>query len=288
MSETLPIQCSAHHASADFGQFSDRCALTEDQRVRFSDYGTADTVPWGHESGETKVNFHIPLVAYRSRGLVDLNRAPESDTLFREVDFAKPTPNRIWKPGQAPTEEEKLCARREIYEFFHGQMLVNIRNFDRPGLVVAWDNTAHYEIGKNEAGQMTMMRPFILSNKGAEGSTDVSEEARGKGEVTTCDPGFLTEFAMELRKSLKKYGLPDEVFLNLVYKGGYVPEHYNTRRHPEIDVPQAVQSFQVEYDTILTHDQQTLERDSQKMVQMRLAFERALYNSYTNLLTHTV
>lgn len=272
MSEKLPILCSAHHASDDFGELAERCALTSEQQLRYSDYGTAITVP--------REGMEEPLIATRSRGVVDLNRDPSSPTLFPQKDFGKPTPNEIWKPGQELTKTERGKVLRTVYHTYHDALMQKVRGFQRPGVVVAFDNTAHYSIGKDEAGEDTMMQPFIISNKGMEGKGDAAQ-----GEITTCDPRFLEEFAIELRMSLKKFGLPDEVFLNLVYKGGYIGEHYNTRRHPELNVPQAVQSFQIEYDTLLTHNQETLEADPAAMKKVRIAVEQALFNAYANLLT---
>lgn len=275
MSEGLPILSSAHHASDNFGEYADRCALTAEQRQRYSDYGTAVTVP--------REGMEKPLIATRSRGLIDLNREPGSPTLFPKKDFGKPTPNEIWKPGQELTETERGEVLGAVYHKYHDELMQRVREFKRPGVVIAWDNTAHYSIGKNEAGEDTTMQPFILSNKGMEGNAEAAI-----GETTSCAPGFLEEFAIELRKSLKKSGLPDEVFLNLVYKGGYIGEHYNTRRHPELNVDQAVQSFQVEYDTLLTHNQETLKADPAAMEKVRIAVERALFNAYANLLTWNV
>jgi N-formylglutamate amidohydrolase len=277
MNEKLPIQYSAHHASDDFRDFSHRTNLTPEQRTRYSDYGTEFTVP---THGITPA-----LKGTHSRGVIDLNRAPDAPTLFPEKDFAKPKPNAIWKPGQEPTPEERASVFGSVYQSFHNQFLSNLRSLEKekkPVMVVAWDNTAHYNIGKNEAGEETMMQPFILSNKGDEGKGD------SKIETTTCDPRFLEEFAIELRKSLKKFGLPDEVHLNLVYKGGYIPEHYNTRRHPELGVDALIGSFQVEYDTILTHDQETLAPDYDGMIKVRLAFQQAMHNAYINLLTQNI
>jgi len=293
MSEDLPIQPTAHHASDDFGEFEERTALTPQQRLRFSDYGTKYTVP--------RDNLQAPLIAEYSRGLADLNRPPTDSFLrpdgavFRTEDFARPTPNQIWLPGMEPTEEERGRMYREIYEVFHNRLLDRLRTFTRPGIVVAWDNTAHYEISNKDTGETEMMKPFILSNRGTRGSVEMSDQEelnlrKEKILTTSCDPRFLEEFAIELRKSLKRVGLPDEVFLNLVYKGGYMAEHYNTRRHPEIDVPHEVQSFQVEYDTLLTHpDQENLQQPNwDNIVKIRLAFERALTKTYVNVLTHTV
>ena len=142
MKEKLPIQISAHHASSTFGVFSDRCALTSEQRVRYSDYGSAETAP--------RDGIQEPLVAMFSRGVVDLNRAPDSKTLFPEKDFGKPEPNAIWKPDQGLSLKDRMAIRKSIYEAYHTQLLESIQSFSRPGLVVAWDNTAHYHIGKNE------------------------------------------------------------------------------------------------------------------------------------------
>lgn len=276
MSDRLPIQYSAHHASHNFGEFSARTALTPEQRERYSDYGTDYTVP---THGAIP-----PLFASYSRGVVDLNRAPDAPTLFPQQDFSEPTPNKIWQPGAESTQEERAAIFQKIYRGYHDQFLANLRMLEsrkRPIVVVAWDNTGHYEIGKNESGEAVMMKSFILSNKGSEGSSDSSV-----GELTTCDPNFLDEFAHQLRISLKNVGLPDEVFLNLVYKGGYIPEHYNTRRHPELAVNANVQSFQVEYDTILTHDQENLTPDFDNIVKIRIAFERAMNATYINLIAH--
>ncbi len=173
-----------------------------------------------------------------------------------------------------------------MYCAYHDQFLKNLQALaskKRPIVVVGWDNTAHYHIGNNEAGQEIMMRPFILSNKGQEG------QAHAKvGEAPTCDPRFLEEFAHQLHRSLKTFGLPDEVYLNLVYKGGYIPQHYNTHTYPALEVDRTVEAFQVEYDTLLTHDQATLAPNFQNMERLRVAFEQAMHNAYVNLLTHAV
>ena len=285
MSERLPILCSAHHASDDFGEYSNRCALTAKQRLQYSDYGTAITVP--------REGMEKPMIGTHSRGIIDLNREQKSPTLFPRKDFEKPTPNEIWKPGKELTEGERVEVLRTVYFVYHDALYQKMHDFKRPGLVVAWDNTAHYEIGNAATGEKEMMSPFILSNKGTRDSADMSDanelDAR-KEQIrpTSCDPRLLEEFAIELRKSLKKFGLPDEVFLNRVYKGGYIGEYYNTRRNPMLNVHQAVQSFQIEYDTLLTHDQETLEADSSAMEKLRIAVERALFNAYANMLTWNV
>jgi hypothetical protein len=38
--QEVPVIYTAHHASYDFGEFEDRVALTAEQKLRFSDYGT--------------------------------------------------------------------------------------------------------------------------------------------------------------------------------------------------------------------------------------------------------
>ncbi|MBI3335998.1 N-formylglutamate amidohydrolase [Candidatus Peregrinibacteria bacterium] len=286
MSERLPIQCSGHHVSDDFGKWGpERCALTAPQKRRFSDYGTGITIP--------RDGIEEPLIGKYSRGIVDLNREPGSPTLFPKQDFERPTPNDIWLPGQGLTEEERGEVMRDVYRPYHDDLMQRVKQFKRPGVVVAWDNTAHYEISNAATGEKEMMPPFILSNRGTRDSTDMTDmaelDARKESiRTTTCDPRFLTEFAIELRKSLKQYGLPDEVFFNRVYKGGYIGEHYNTRRHPELNVDQTVESFQIEYDTILTHDQETLKADPSAMEKLCIAAERALFNAYVNLLTWNV
>lgn len=281
MPEKLPILCSAHHASADFGKFSDRCALTAQQKMRYSDYGTAETVP--------RKNLQKPIVATHSRALVDINRGLIGGVLFAEKDFENP-PNRIWKPGQEPTASERGRFLTKIYAPYDKKIMSTIRSFDRPGVIVAWDNTADKIIGKNEEGEKVQMPSFILSNMGAEGKTDVSDKDRAEGKVTTCDPGFLDVFANDLRQSLAKCGLPTDIFFNLVFKGGKgIARRFSTHIRPELDVSVDVQTFQVEYNTRFTHpNQETLEPDVQTMIDLRRAFEQAMYHAYTNLLPHNV
>lgn len=222
-----------------------------------------------------------------------MNREQTSPTLFPKQDFGKPTPNEVWKTGQELTKSERVEVLRQVYFAYHDALYQRVREFKRPGIVVAWDNTAHYEISNAATGEQEMMSPFMLSNRGTRDNADMIDVAELDARkepirTTTCDPHLLDEFAVELRKSLKKCGLPDEVFLNRVYKGGYIGEFYNTRRHPVLNVDQTVQSFQVEYDTLLTHDQETLQPNRQAMENLRVAFERALINAYANLLTWNV
>ncbi len=272
--EGLPVIYSAHHAASVFpGGFANRTALSPIQQLRLSDYGTSVTVPRNGIS---------TIVSKVSRGLVDLNRQPpqtasldlDDTTLHREHDFDG---NLIWRPGQETTLQERALLRRLFYDTYHDRILSGIKTFNKPGFVVGWDNTAHKELGKDEVGDPMMMKAFILSNKGAENRGD------NPNEMTTCDPEFLTELAFQLARALRLLNLPDEVRLNYVYKGGYIPEHYNTRRHPDIiSSPYGVQSFQVEYDTLLTHDQDTLKENPRNMILLRRAFEIAMHQTYLN------
>jgi hypothetical protein len=258
----IPVVFSAHHASADFNWLSHRCGLTPDQRLRYSDYGTDITAP-----GTGRL-----LVSDHSRGVVDLNRAPDHPALFPEFDFGKPERNSIWYPGREPTEVERALIQGRVYDRYHAALERSLRLIGRPALVVGWDNTAHYIIGNNEAGEPVMMRNVILSNGGREGSAYPKQ-----GEITTCKPQLLELFADRLRRALGARGLCTDIYFNLVYKGGYIPQRYNTRRRigTPLNVPHEVQSFQVEYDTLITHDQQTLKPDYHAMHNLRTAFEEA-------------
>ncbi|MBP6994136.1 N-formylglutamate amidohydrolase [Candidatus Woesebacteria bacterium] len=226
----IPIIFSAHHASAKFSHFSSRCALTPEEQLRFSDYGTNITVP-----GTGGL-----LVSGYSRGLVDLNRAPDHPALFPAFDFGKPERNRIWYHGREPTEVERVLIQGGIYDRYHAALERSLREIRRPALVVGWDNTAHYIIGNNEAGEPVMMQNVILSNGGREGSAYPKH-----GEITTCDPALLELFADRLRKALGARGLCTDIYFNLVYKGGYIPQRYNTRRNtgPQLEVSHGVQSL---------------------------------------------
>lgn len=277
MSKLLPLNIlySAHHASADFKEYQHRCALTRKQQIQFSDLGTRETVPKHAKY----------LLGTYSRGVVDLNRAPDNPTLFPTIDFGNPTGHKVWTNGMELTDEEKKKIVETIYAPYHQGILTAIQQFNQPGIVVAWDNTAPYEIGSE------LMRPFILSNNGDRESGDAVNQKK----VLTCDPRFLEELAHELRIALKKHGLVDEVHLNTYNypdpnnECAYIANHYNTfREGNNLNVSQPIHSFQVEYDTSITHDPETLEPYEGKMEKLKAAFEEAMERAYLNLLTWTV
>ena len=269
-SSRVPVIYSAHHASHDFGEFSDCVALTNEQKIRFSDYGTEQTVP---------LNGLAAVIAERSRALGDLNRDPDDPGRFQEQDYAKPTRHQIWKKGLELNEADKKYADDNFYKPFHDKLLELLRQRDQLTFVVAWDNTAHYEIGRNESGDQITMKPFILSNRGKEESALPTEE-----EPVSCDPRFMELLAKSLAEELKKRSLPSEIHLNLVYKGGYVCSTYSTARNrkelEEKGITAEVQSLQIEYDTAITHDQETLEFHPDKAEAVREAFSNAIEKTY--------
>lgn len=131
-----------------------------------------------------------------------------------------------------------------------------LRQATQPTLVVAWDNTANYFIGKNLAGEDIIMPSFVLSNRGAENSADASDEP------TSYDPQLLTTPAQYFALELEQHGIPNDIHLNLVYCGGFITRQYSSRRHSaellQQGITHTVQSLQLGYNTKLTHCQQTL------------------------------
>jgi N-formylglutamate amidohydrolase len=275
-SSSVPVIYTAHHASHDFREFDDRVALTHEQKVRFSDYGSDKTVP---------VNGLVSLVAEHSRALGDLNRAIDSLESFQTQDFSRPFRQPIWNSDNTLEDSEKARCLKQYYEPFHNEIISQLSRRREPTFVVAWDNTAHYEIGTDDAGRSVTMKPFILSNQGAEGSANARP-----GEYTSCDPVFLTLLAQFLKTELKKRDLPNEIHLNLVFRGGYICRRYssaiNRSELLELGIDREVQSLQVEYDTAITHDQVTLEEKPDRITALREAFSEAIEKSikdYKNL-----
>jgi N-formylglutamate amidohydrolase len=268
-SQELPIIYTTHHASHDFGEFSHRVALSEEQKLRFSDYGTDLTVP---ENGI------VAIVAERSRALGDLNRDPTEPGRFQDQDYAQPDRNDVWKAGEGLTDEEKAYCQSTIYEPFHQTIVDQLKARDDLTFVVAWDNTAHYLIGDYIHGKTHMMRPFILSNRGQDNSP-----LAGPDEPTSCDPQFLAKLADNFATFLAQRGLPDEVLLNYVMKGGYITRQYSSLRNKEdlrkLGISCDVQSFQLEYDTAITHDQITLKPNTQNIKALKEAFSEAASKS---------
>jgi hypothetical protein len=265
-SGSVPVIYTAHHASHDFGEFDSRCALSADQKVRFSDYGSDLTVP---------NNGIVTIVAERSRALGDLNRNPDDPGRFQLQDYGQPTRHNIWKSGQELTEEDKAFCQANYYDTFHNQIIEQLRQRDKPTFVIAWDNTAHYKIGDYTNGKHQMMRPFILSNRGAESSAESIND-----EITSCDPIFLKLLSYHFVPELRQRNLPTEVMLNFVMHGGYICRRYNTRRNESdlraLGVKTEVQSLQLEYDTIITHDQDTLQPKTDRIIAVQEAFSAAI------------
>ncbi len=261
----IPVLYTAHHASCDFHEFSQRSNLNDEQQVRFSDYGTNLTVP---------TNGIVALVAEHSRALGDLNRDPDDAGRFASLDNSKPTQKPIWQIGNELTDTEKTALHSRFYAPFHAEVCRELRDNPNINLVVAWDNTAHYNIGKNEAGDDQLMKPIILSNRGREGA------AENDSEVTSCEPELLLNLADNLRKTLGEVGLANEVCLNLVFKGGYICRTYSSRRNQQYlesqGIMQKLQSLQVEYDTLYTHSQKTLELNQGNVGKLKQAFELAI------------
>lgn len=128
--------------------------------------------------------------------------------------------------------------------------------------------------------------PIILSNCGMTESTNRDER---QSEPTSCDPALLLSLAEEFHTALLSYGFPqdcaDGIHFNLPgFKGGYICEHYTTRRHPELPVHGNVQSLQVEYDIALTHDPHTLEADDDAIQRLQQAFTQAIERTFAQVL----
>ena len=276
--QDLPIIYTAHHASHDFGEFSSRVALTKEQRIRFSDYGSDLTVP---------TNGIAAIIGDRSRALGDLNRDPDEPGRFQDQDYGQPDRHKIWLPGQELTEKEKLQCQTSVYMPFHEAIIDQLKTRDDLTFVVAWDNTAHYMIGDYENGKNTMMRPFILSNRGLEDSP-----MAGPDEPTSCDPRFLAVLADNFTTALAQRDLPYEVLLNFVMRGGYITRHYSTLRNPEdlkkLGVNCEVQSLQLEYDTSITHDQDTLKPKTENIKALKEAFSEAINKTVKGYLAKLV
>lgn len=264
--ERLPVLYTAHHAGIEFGEFSERTLLDEAGRIAMSDFGTDLTVP---------LNGIDTLVARHSRALVDLHRGPHDPTRFYERtsprEFGKP----IWKPGEAPTDEERQAINDTIWQPFHDSIVDRLQSTPDDKVVVAWDNAGPYKIGFSEAGEEVWMKPFILSNHGKEGSG-----AAHAGSHPSCSQQLLEVLGEKFRIALAENDLPNEVYLNLVFAGGYIAEHYNTLRHEaelrDHGIEGTVHSLMVEYDGSNFTDQETLEPLGDKPEALRDAFSRAM------------
>ena len=265
----VPVIYTAHHASHNFNEFDARVALLQDQKIRYSDYGTDKTVP---------KNGIVTIVAESSRALGDLNRAPDHPNNFQEYDYAKPESHKIWNNGQELTIQEKEYCRQHFHKPFHAEIVHLLSKQSSLTFVIAWDNTAHYRVGKDADGEPVVMKPFILSNRGEE------EVPIGEEEQTSCDPLFMSILSEEFSMELKKVGLPSDIHLNLVMQGGYICQQYSTRRNKELleskGVNSEVQSLQLEYDASITHDQITLEPITKNIANLRMAFSNAIEISY--------
>jgi hypothetical protein len=266
---------SVHHDSSSFRavgglKLANRTALTRRERKERCDYGSRFTVP---QNGGQR------FVSERTRLFGDLNRAPDHPGLFVEESSYNGKNLKVWKPGQELTKAEKEFLFREVWSKYHAKLAAAVGKLDGPGLVVGWDNTEKNIIGKDEAGRDVEMPAIILSNGGLEGSPTNPEG------IVTNDPDFMLELLYQLQLAFQYYNIPghDNMFLNLVYRGGYVPKHYNSNMNQELGTNHKVQSVQIEYNTDLTHDQDNLKPDAIKIERLRKAAERAMYQTVTGM-----
>lgn len=266
MTKPLPIIYSVPHNSINVGAYMNRIALTPEQLLRFSDYGTELTVP---RNGYT-------VIAEYSRALGSLNQPPKSAKKFPIHDFHQPQSHNVWKKGEELTDEEKKLLIQSIHDPYYAQIQNLISNTQRDSILVDWHNTAHYIIGKDEKGKKQMMKPIILSNRGNENSSE--------GKKITCEPQLLEAVAKILAKELMLRNLPNEVYCNHVYKGGNIIETFNTHYNPDLH-SFTVNAFQVEYDTIITHDQENLKPNEENIRKLREAFTLTMEKAVKHFLS---
>lgn len=262
--ESLPLIVTAPHASHDFGDFQSRLALTPEQVYRYSDYGTDESAP--------TTGLHL-IVATQSRGLGDPNRSPDNPLLFAEADFAKPSPNRLWNPGEELTEREKLALSAIHYTDYHAHIekAAMEATDKRKTLVVSWHNTADYVIGKDGQGNDIQMPDIVLSNLGDEHRADSAKN------IVSCDPELLEALKDTFANELREANITDDVHTNYGFFGGYDAQRYSSKRNPsDFKGKHELQALQVEYNTKLTHDQETLEEIPGRLQALREAFERAI------------
>lgn len=259
----LPIIYTVEHASYSLNGYEKRIALTPDLVKRCSDYGSDLTVP---------KNGIAYLLAKQSRALVDLNRAVGAEDLFRSTDFAH-QPNQIWLPGQELANSEKKQLRNDFYYPYHQAIVDFLKQRSEPTLLVSWHNTANKQIGTDESGNPEMMPTIVLSNRGQKGTAEQGDE------LVTCDPIILEKLATHLARLLGNAGLKNDILFNTHFRGGYVTQRYSSRRNSDelksLGIYADIQSLQVEYNTILTHDQQTLEENTEAIIKLREVFELA-------------
>lgn len=264
-SGNVPVIYTAHHASHDFHDYAARVALTPEQQIRFSDYGTADTLPH---------NGIVSIIAEHSRALGDLNRDPDDEGRYQTHDYGQPERHAIWLADQALTDHDKQQCDAKFYQPFHDKIIEYLAAQTRPVYVVAWDNTAHYTIGTDDSGQPVTMKPIILSNRGDDGTTI------GSSEQVSCDPRLLELLAEALKPELAARDLPNDIFYNHVMRGGYICRQYSSLRNAAFlqhhNITQNVQSLQVEYDASITHDPVTLEPNQVAIDALQEAFAAAL------------
>lgn len=241
---SLPVLYSAHHAAWSFADYAERIALTPFEQLRYCDIGTELVAP---------INGVATFYSEVSRGLADLNRAPNHPGLHPSTDFSRPTPNGIWIPRHELTPEEKSELKRRYYDTYHEQLLQVINDSRESIIVVCIDNTAPYTLGVDAAGQSVVMPHFVLSNNGNEGAAD--------GAETTCSPALLKALGAALEKNFTSaFKEPPTVAMNLVYKGGYITQKYtNYSKVESVLINPDVQSLQLEYNYAITHDFNTME-----------------------------
>lgn len=313
MPECLPIVISQHHGSYHLGEFADDIALSREQVIRNADYGNELAAP--SDTGDargTRYLFHTHHATH-ARAVVDLNRnkshphviaaQPNPDAYFKQFPGLQ-----IWKPGRFPTTAVRERIMTTIYDPYRTGILNDIRAAREPTIFVAFDNCAGGELYQQDSGTPKMMPAFILSNNGEPGKSGMGPENAdrktiidpetqvSKDILTSCDPRYLAELQREFAHSLKRFGWdgPDEIELNTFIKAPHgelanLGLTFNNRNNPDyIGTSYDVGAFQLEFNTDMIVNPQTLEHDMGRIVLLRAAFGDALRNAHANTRTVNV
>mgnify|MGYP001109138491 CR=1 FL=1 len=143
----------------------------------------------------------------------------------------------------------------------------------RKTLEISWHNTGDYVIGNDAEGNPIQMPDIVLSNLGDENRPDTADPSK----TVSCDPDLLMTLSDNFAAELAGAGMPVTSTVNYGFSGGYETQRYSSDRNPrDFRGKHSLQALQVEYNTKLTHNNETLEEIPGRLVLIKGSFERAL------------
>lgn len=263
----LPIILVAPHAHSTINNGFRKCiALTDYEIWKCSDPYTGQLSEFNCAAFKHAARVH--------RLVCDLNRAPNIENAFREVDFFG---RKIFNKGKEFTDTEKQGLLMKYWHPFHQEIIENIYKLDDGEneiiLLIDYHNTSGDHALNQDREYMPSM---IFSNLGVEvtGKKDTSHP------VLSIPHKYVEHLAHSVSQNL---GVGVEI--NTVFHGGYNLFWYAHLRNI-LKTKAKIYAIQIEYNLDLIFNPISKSTDKKALNMMQKALNKGIISMYEELLAN--